>query len=89
MFHNDIDSMRADVDRALPWVGSMPSESRRNVIYDMAFNLGIGGLLGFKRMLAAAKRGDYVVAGAEILNSKYARDGDTRGRAAELAGQMG
>jgi lysozyme len=59
---------------------------RRSVILNMTYNLGYKGLLGFKKMIAAIERGDFPAAGAEMLNSKYARQvGERAGR---LAVQM-
>jgi lysozyme len=45
---------------------------RQAVILDMAFNLGIKGLLKFKGMLEALKSGDYTTASLEMLDSRWA-----------------
>ncbi len=59
---------------------------RQAVLIDMAFNMGIGALLEFKRMLAAVAVWQYGVAAVEIMNSKYCEQvGD---RARELAAMM-
>ena len=50
------------------------------VLFDMAFNMGLSGLLKFKKMLAAYHIADYETAAVEILDSAYGR-GDTRRRA--------
>lgn len=47
---------------------------RKFALLDMCFNLGIYGLLKFKKMLAAMEIGDYRGAAKECLNSKYAKD---------------
>lgn len=47
-------------------------EIRKKVIIDMAFNLGMGGLLSFKNMIKAIKLNDFPTAAAEMLNSKWA-----------------
>lgn len=79
----------ADFDRALndalPWVSSL-DDARYGVLLNMAFNLGVHGLRGFRRMLAAVSSGRYDVAAAEMLNSVWARQ--VKGRALELAQQM-
>lgn len=46
---------------------------RKIVLLDMAYNLGIGGLMRFKRMLAALERGEYQLAADEMLDSRYAK----------------
>ena len=48
------------------------SEIRRRVIIDMAFNLGISGLLSFQNMIGALEVGNYEVAAEEMLDSKWA-----------------
>jgi lysozyme len=69
---NDIAEVRADLNRAVPWWTTL-NETRQIALMDLCFNLGIGGLLGFKRMLAALKSGDYESAADEVLDSRYAR----------------
>ena len=53
---------------------------RRKVLIDMAFNLGITGLLKFLRMIAALERKDYAVAAKEMENSRWYRQVGERGR---------
>ena len=60
------------------------TDDRRRVLANMGYQLGIGGLMGFRRMLAALERGDYEAAAGEMLDSKWARQ-DSPGRAQELA----
>lgn len=83
----DEDLARAiwDVRRNLPWAEGM-NAPRQAVLVDMAFNLGLPGLLGFKRALAAAMRGDWPEAKSEMLRSDWA--GQVGVRAIRLAEQM-
>ena len=46
---------------------------RKMVLIDMIYNMGIGGVLTFEKMLAALSDGDYAEAARQILDSKYAR----------------
>ncbi len=46
-------------------------EIRKIAIINMCFNLGLKGLLKFKKMIAALTKKDYVTASNEILNSKW------------------
>jgi lysozyme len=59
---------------------------RRFVVKNMLFNIGLGRLLGFKKMLAAVRAGDYDRAAEEMMDSKWARQ--VKGRAVELAEMM-
>ena len=68
---NDIDAHWRELVRALPWVEQL-DEVRQRVLLDMAFNLGIGGLLGFKNTLATIKAGDFQKASRMMLDSKWA-----------------
>jgi lysozyme len=86
------DLLRSDTDIAIraavaafPWVQEL-SDSRQAVVYNMAFNLGIPRLKGFKRFLQAAKSGDYVTAAREMLDSAWSRQ--VGKRATRLARQM-
>lgn len=49
-------------------------DERQYALLDMCFNLGIVGLLKFRKMLFAMEIGDYRGAAKECLNSKYAKD---------------
>lgn len=81
----DLQVTFAALDHYLPWWRQM-DEVRQRVIANMCFNLGIGGLLGFKNTLAAMQRGSYAVAAAGMLSSKWA--GQVGARAKRLAQAM-
>lgn len=49
------------------------SDARVRALVDMTVNLGLEGLLGFRRMWLALEAGDYSRAAAEMLSSKWAR----------------
>lgn len=49
-------------------------DERQYALLDMCFNLGIIGLLKFRKMLYAMSIGDYKGAAKECLNSKYAKE---------------
>lgn len=46
------------------------NDTRRDVLLNMAFNLGVDGLMEFKRMISALAAGDYRQAAVEIVASK-------------------
>ena len=82
---NDIDEYWERLELELPWILDLDAV-RRRVLLDMAFNLGIGGLLGFKRTLAAIKGGEYVRAAGMMLDSRWARQ--VGGRSKRLSQMM-
>lgn len=49
------------------------SDARKNVLMNMAYNLGVNGLFKFKKMIAALEKDDYRQAAKEILDSKAGR----------------
>ncbi len=81
----DMRSCGMALDRALPDWRAL-SEPRQAVLLNMAVNLGVRGLLGFRKAVAAIRAGDFETASREMLNSKWSRD--VKGRALELAEQM-
>ena len=85
LLQNDITEKTDELIRRLPWVADL-DEARKGVLINMAFNLGVSGLLGFRKTLALVKAGDYARASVEMLDSKWARQ--VKGRAARLSEQM-
>lgn len=81
----DIAKHRQELEEALPWVAEL-DEVRRTVLLDMAVNLGVPGLLGFVRTLAAVKAGRYQEAALRMLQSLWARQ--VKGRAIRLSTMM-
>lgn len=71
LLSNDIDRFEKQVIDALPWYGRL-DDVRQRVLVNMAFNMGVGGLLGFKNTLAMVERGDYAGAAKGMLASKWA-----------------
>jgi len=71
LLNNDIDSHWTELLKNLPWVETL-DEIRQHVLLDMAFNLGISGLLTFRRTLGHIKAGDYALASSAMMDSKWA-----------------
>ena len=61
-------------------------EIRQAVLLEMAYNLGIVKLMGFRKMLAALEEKNYEKAAHEMLNSQWADQ--INGRAQVLAYRM-
>lgn len=68
---NDINNCIKELGSNFPWFGLL-SSGRQRAMINLAFNLGIPRLKGFKNALAAMEREDYVTAAAEFLDSKWA-----------------
>ena len=81
----DIAHAEQQLDDRLPWWRKL-SDVRQDVIVEMAFNLGVGGLLTFDHMLAAVQAGEWRRAASLMLLSKWARQ--VGHRATRLADMM-
>lgn len=70
-----LEDVDAELRRRLPYWPALAPEARV-ALRDMAFNLGVNGLLhGFPRMMGALARGERLVAGRECRNSpKWVED---------------
>lgn len=82
ILQEDLARAERAVKDAFPWWWKL-DDARQFVLVDMAFNMGLAGLRGFKKMLAAVESGDYKRASKEMLDSKWAFQ--VKGRAVELA----
>ena len=85
LLSNDIDKRQAELLRRAPWMAQL-DPARFGVMLNMAFQMGVDGLLGFKNTLAMVKAGDYAGAAAGMLHSKWATQAPAR--AQRLSVQM-
>jgi lysozyme len=72
LLDNDIKDFSQQLSEKLDWFTFKP-EPVRNVLIDMAFNMGIVGLFTFTTTLAYIKAGDYLKASESMLQSKWAK----------------
>jgi lysozyme len=85
LLNSDVDRVDRDLDRHLPWWRKL-DPVRQRIMVNMAFNLGIGGLCGFKNTLAMIQGGNYASAAAGMMQSKWARQ--VGPRASRLSAMM-
>jgi len=88
LLDHDIEEHSEALYRALPWVREL-DEVRRSVLIDMAFNLGVAGLLKFKRTLKAVQDRDYTPASVYMLQSLWARQVGSRSKRLSLMMRTG
>ncbi|MBK9497659.1 MAG: glycoside hydrolase family protein [Xanthomonadales bacterium] len=77
LLDHDIDTHAEELYRAAPWVRDLP-DVYRAVLVNMAFQLGVDGLMQFKRSLGFMKAGDYKAAADAFLQSKAAQQTPNR-----------
>ena len=85
LLSEDCASIAAQLDKEIGWWREL-KEPRQAVLLNMAFNLGVAGLLGFRNTLRYVRQGQYAMAQNGMLNSKWARQ--VKARARELSRQM-
>lgn len=82
---NDVAQATSGIRQKLPWVDEL-DDARMGVLVNMAFNMGISGLLKFPAMLGKLQQKLYDEAAAEMMDSAwYHQVGD---RAKRLVTQM-
>lgn len=85
MLANDIESTYHGLLQALPWMETL-SDARQRVLCNMAFQMGISGLLQFRNTLETIKQGQYNRAALMMMDSRWAKQ--TPARAARMARLM-
>ena len=86
ILNNRIKLKREELIRRLPWTTGLDAV-RFAALLNMAFQMGVDGLLAFKNSLKLISVGMYDKAEAELLNSKWATL-DSPNRAKRIAKQI-
>lgn len=85
IFEDDVDEHWRELQAALPWVDQL-DDVRQRVLLNMAFNLGVPGLLKFTNTLELIRMGRYAKAADAMLHSLWASQ--VKSRAVRLAAMM-
>lgn len=72
LLKNDLESFEKRCESHLNDLWGDLNGPRKNVLVEMAFNMGVSGLLSFKNMLNSLREGNYSEASKEMLDSKWA-----------------
>ncbi len=88
ILEQDLSETIGELAREIPAMG-MLAEARQAVLVDMAFNMGVAGLLKFRRFLSAIWRGAWDEATIEMFNSRWAfQVGDGPGKREDRADRL-
>lgn len=79
MLDNDIERVKGQLAKALPWLETKPPGVQR-AMANMVFQMGLGGVLKFQKMLAALQARDYNAARREALDSAWAKQTPQRAK---------
>lgn len=85
LVNEEADKLERELARELDFWPVL-NDARQNVLCEMAFNLGLPGLLAFKQTLFAIRSGQYDIAADRMLQSRWATQ--VGKRAQTLAQQM-
>jgi lysozyme len=85
LLDNDIEAFTANLNKRLFWFKELDLV-RQAVLVDMAFNMGVAGLMAFKKTLKAIENGKWTEASRQMLDSRWATQ--VGSRATELAEMM-
>lgn len=72
MLENDIARVAGECTRAFDWFLDL-TPIRKEAIINLVFNMGLSKFKQFKKTIAFIEAGDWERAGAELLDSNYAR----------------
>jgi lysozyme len=72
LLHNDIDECAKSLDNSLSWWRAVPAKAQMALMH-MRFQLGMTGLLKFKKTLALLKENRFKEAAIEARNSRWAK----------------
>lgn len=85
IFQNRLRLLKDQIRKALPWFDGLDIV-RQGVLLNMAYQMGVEGLLKFKNTLASVKARQWTAASVGMLDSLWAKQ--TPERAGRLAKQM-
>ncbi len=79
LFINDVNDVVSDVTKRISFYNKL-DDSRQEVLIEMCFQMGIVGLLMFRRFLLSLEAGYYTQAAEEMLDSLWAKQTPTRAK---------
>lgn len=82
LLENDIDNVLSQLEHTIPNWDDLPDRVQI-ALASMAFQMGVSGLFGFRRMLAHIEQKNWTKAAREALSSKWASQ--TPSRAEDIA----
>ncbi len=86
LVHDSRDGL-ADCESTVSFFSAL-SLPRQGVLRSMRYEMGLHGMLGFRKMLAFLADGEWGQAADALLDSDYARNTETAGRAHRLSVQL-
>ena len=85
LLSNDLEKIRKALPKKIPCFGQL-EPAKQEILIEMAYQLGVGGVLRFKKFLGFLEEGNFEKASIEMLKSRWATQ--TPHRAQRLAKAM-
>ena len=85
LLENDIDRKLSELRKKYPHFDKL-DDARKGVLMNMAFQMGVDGLMKFHKTLTLVEQGNYKAAADNMLKSLWAKQ--TPARAERMAQQM-
>ena len=85
LLNNDIKKVVEQCQRNFEWFDGL-SDLRKEAIVNLVFNMGFGKFLQFKKTIKHIENEEFELAGAELLDSRYAQQ--VGQRAIDVANQL-
>lgn len=85
LMNTELADVEGQLSRIFSW-WSVLNDARQNALIELAYQIGISKLMGFKNMLAAIRAQDWATAYAQAMDSDWARQ--TPARAQTIATQL-
>lgn len=79
LLRKDVNRVIEELNNNVPWWNNLNND-RQYVMIDLCFQLGINGLMQFKKTLQYISTGFYIQASEELLRSKYAQQTPNRAK---------
>jgi len=74
LLQNEVAHVDRKLHELLPNLYTTLDKTRQSALINLAYNMGLKGLLGFKKTLALLEAGKYEQASVELLDSQWRRD---------------
>lgn len=85
LLENDIARIAGSLYSEFDWFNDL-NEHRKEAVINIVFNIGLGSFKKFKKTIAYIEDGKFDLAGAELLDSRYAKQ--VGNRAIDVANQL-
>ena len=74
LFQGDVADHASGLEWVQPWIAGLADDARHGVLLNMAFNLGVAGVLSFETFLGLCAAGNWAGAAFDLGNARVSRE---------------